>query len=44
MDKFLKLMTKAEQATSRKKAQKVLKKVAKLASAHQESSCSLDES
>ena len=44
MDKFLKLMAKAEQATTRKKAKKVLKKVAKLASARQDSSCSLDES
>jgi len=42
MEKLLKLMTKAEQATSRKKAQKVLKKVAKLATAHQELECSSD--
>ncbi len=44
MEKLLKLMTKAEQATTRKKAQKILKKVKKLASARQDSSCSLDES
>ena len=42
MDKFLKLMTKAEQATTRKKAQKVLKKVKKLANAHQDCECPLD--
>ncbi len=42
MDKFLKLMAKAEQATTRKKAQKVLRKVKKLASARQELDCSSD--
>ncbi len=42
MDKFLKLMAKAEQATTRKKAKKVLKKVAKLASARQELECFFD--
>ena len=41
-NKLLKLMTKAEQATTRKKAQKVLKKVKKLASARQECDCPLD--
>ncbi len=34
-------MAKAEQAMTRKKAKKILKKVKKLASAHQESECSL---
>jgi len=40
-NKLLKLMAKAEQAMTRKKAKKILKKVKKLASAHQESECSL---
>ena len=39
MDKFLKLMAKAEQATTRKKARKILRKVAKLATARQELQC-----
>ena len=42
MEKLLKLMTKAEQAMSRKKAKKILKKVKKLANARQESDCSSD--
>ena len=42
MTKFIKLMTKAEQATTRKKARKILKKVKKLASARQELPCSLE--
>ena len=41
MSKFIKLMTKAQQATTRKKAQKILKKVEKLAIARQECECSL---
>ncbi len=40
-NKLLKLMAKAEQAMTRKKAKKILKKVKKLASARQESECSL---
>ncbi len=43
MSKFLKLMAKAEQATTRKKARKILKKVAKLASARQELQCSTND-
>ena len=41
MSKFIKLMAKAQQATTRKKAQKILKKVEKLANARQECECSL---